>query len=155
VLDDGVPAVGDEVIVSASYSRCREPQAEAGGVAESGHVGILMGIFNTVHADWTDPATGRTHPIQIQFFFGERWTYDYRPGDKLRWGGTDLDEGPAGAKRVIVYGIKSEGAADLPEHFEVRIENDTIVGVAPLSEALAAEMERGKDWLVLAPGANE
>lgn len=25
-----------------------------------------MGIFNTVHTNWTDPATGRTRAIQVQ-----------------------------------------------------------------------------------------
>lgn len=94
-----------------------------------------MGAFNTVTAPWTDPATGNSHQLTVQFKYGDVWQHEYQIGDTLNWGGNDV--GRREDRRVVVDGVL-EGEPSIlgvPEDFEVHIVNNKIDRVIPATGA--------------------
>ncbi|UFP94208.1 hypothetical protein [Gloeobacter morelensis] len=94
-----------------------------------------MGAFNVVKVERTCPSCNETVELRVQFKYGDTWQYEYRIGDRLRWGGNDT--GKPGAKRVVVYGIDEHCPyCGLEEgDYEVWLENDVIVSVQPSTGA--------------------
>lgn len=91
-----------------------------------------MSAFNTVVVPWTDPRSGQTTDLRIQFKFGDTWQYEYRVGDVIRWGGNDI--GPKGAKYVVVDGcLEGDPPTGVGEDFEVHLRADVIEKVVPAS----------------------
>jgi hypothetical protein len=91
-----------------------------------------MSAFNTVIVPWTDPKSGNTEDLRIQFKFGDTWQHEYRIGDKLLWGGNDV--GPRDAKYVVVDGaLEGEAPNGINEDFEVHVRDGIIERALPAS----------------------
>jgi hypothetical protein len=91
-----------------------------------------MGAFNTVTFKWTDPDTGATRDLVVQFRYGDTWQHEYRLGDVLSWGKND-DLGLRNARRVVVDGYLNDVSPPpgVPSDFEVYIVNGRIDEVVP------------------------
>lgn len=93
-----------------------------------------MGAFNRYLVEQTCPGCGKTVERAFQFKFGNKWQYDYRSGDLLRWGGND--EGDPGQPLVFVDCVPEDCSNCRFDYdwsdengFRLRIENDRLVGV--------------------------
>ena len=62
-----------------------------------------MGLFNTVAATLTCPKCGVSSEVRVQFKYGQTWQYDYKLGERLRWG--KPQRGEAGCAEVVVNGV--------------------------------------------------
>ena len=101
---------------------------------------LRMGAFNTMVAKLTCPHCGQRSAFELQFKFGDTWQYQYKVGDRLRWGGND--HGTAGLPCVFVEAI-GDCAACGAEYleFEIRVEDDVLI------EVFAVEKRSGStDW---------
>ena len=91
-----------------------------------------MSAFNTVRLTQACPTGNHIGEFEVQFKYGDCWQYEYRLGDKLKWGGND--NGKPGHKRVVVDGVgycsKCGPEAEYPD-YEVWLEHDQIVSVRP------------------------
>jgi len=59
-----------------------------------------MGCFNIVRAQALCPFCGAGQEWTIQFKYGDCWQYEYRVGDRLRWGGNDKGQNVGGEVRT-------------------------------------------------------
>ena len=93
-----------------------------------------MGAFNTVGSELICPICGRVSFMEVQFKYGNTWQYEYRLGERLRWGGNDIGE--PGVKRVWVESIAGLCAFCNYDGIdcEVLIENDILVKVRNLPD---------------------
>src|SRR5262249_30183452 len=64
-----------------------------------------MGAFNTIKAESACPFCGKTQVWTIQFKYGNCWQFEYKIGDKLRWGGNKKG-------RKVNGNIRTEGIAE-------------------------------------------
>src|SRR5690348_4189005 len=64
---------------------------------------MLMGAYNTVSGTLACPSCGDEVDIVVQFKYGNTWQFEYKIGEKLRWGG--LDVGEPGRGHVVADGI--------------------------------------------------
>ena len=98
-----------------------------------------MGAFNRYLVEEACPGCGQTIERAFQFKFGDKWQYDYRRDDVLRWGGND--EGQPDLPLVYVdctpEGCRQCGFdydTNMITGFRLRIEHDHIKGhEGPLS----------------------
>src|SRR5262245_6903344 len=65
-----------------------------------------MGAFNTVRCESTCPFCMNKQVWTIQFKYGNCWQYEYRIGDKLRWGGNKKGSNVGG--KVSTEGVAEE-----------------------------------------------
>jgi hypothetical protein len=91
-----------------------------------------VGAYNIVLVPWEDAKSGRKLTLRVQFKFGDTWQFEYRVGDRIRWGGNDI--GPRDAKYVVVDGaLEGDPPEDVSEDFEIYIEDSVIKRVLPAS----------------------
>ena len=62
-----------------------------------------MGAFNTLIVDLKCESCKANYFGRIQFKFGDKWQYEYRIYDQVKWGGND--EGIPKLPGVKVYGV--------------------------------------------------
>jgi hypothetical protein len=93
-----------------------------------------VGAFNRLRVPAECPACGAQIERAFQFKFADKWQYDYRLGDRLRWGGND--EGLPGLPAVRINGVpedcpkcRCDYNADGGTGFMIVIENDVIQSV--------------------------
>jgi hypothetical protein len=65
-----------------------------------------VGAFNTITGEAACPVCKQISVFRIQFKYGDKWQYEYLPGDTLKWGGNDEERG--GAKHALVKGISED-----------------------------------------------
>jgi endogenous inhibitor of DNA gyrase (YacG/DUF329 family) len=92
-----------------------------------------MGSYNIVTASVRCPRCRSSVDVRVQFKFGDTWQHEYRPGDRLRWGGNDV--GAPGKRHVVVDGV-SEAPCPVCGYgnewsFYVHVRNDVIDKVEP------------------------
>ncbi len=90
-----------------------------------------MSAFNTVSYKLTNPETGESMNVKLQFKYGDTWQHDYKIGDVLKWGGNHI--GHKNAKRVVVDACL-DGPSPFPsaaEDYEVHVVNGRIARVVP------------------------
>ncbi len=106
-----------------------------------------MSAFNTVIVTWKDSKSGQSKDLRIQFKFGDTWQYEYRIGDRIKWGGNDI--GSKNAKYVVVDGcLEGTPPEGCGEDFEVYIRNSTIEKVLPASERFDF-VKSAKNYVIL------
>jgi hypothetical protein len=92
-----------------------------------------MGAFNTLVTDVQCSNCNNTYKGNIQFKYGDTWQFEYKLGDKLKWGGNDI--GISGSPKVKVYGILHNDTCpichqiNLNEEFDIYVENDIITSI--------------------------
>jgi hypothetical protein len=59
-----------------------------------------MSAFNTIEAEASCPSCGHEQEWTIQFKYGSCWQYEYRIGDRLRWGPNKKGSNVGGPVRV-------------------------------------------------------
>jgi hypothetical protein len=93
-----------------------------------------MSAFNVVTVTTACPGCQSPVPVRIQFKYGNTWQYEYKVGNRLKWGGNDI--GKPGYRRVVVDGVAEKcpncGYND-ERNFYVFVEHDVIKAVEPAS----------------------
>ena len=89
-----------------------------------------MSAFNRVLVGQPCPHCGAVVERAYQFKFGDTWQYDYRLGDRLRWGGNDRGTpGLSSAATECVPEACVRCGFDEDAVYVIRIENDLLVDV--------------------------
>lgn len=89
-----------------------------------------MGAFNRVLIAETCHRCDTRIERAYQFKFGNKWQYDYRLGDRLRWGGND--QGTPGLPMVLVPGVPEKCRLcgyDEDAEYRIRVEGDVLRSV--------------------------
>ena len=98
-----------------------------------------MGAFNTVKSEANCPFCGNRQPWTVQFKYGNCWQFEYRIGDKLRWGGNKRGSNVGGE-------VRTEGIA---EEKCKRCGTGSINGVVYLNDNIITSVELLKEPLRL------
>ena len=98
-----------------------------------------MGAFNTIKSEVNCPFCGHRQSWTVQFKYGNCWQFEYKIGDKLRWGGNKKGSNVGGK-------VRTEGIAE--EECQ-RCERGSITGVVYLSDNIIVSVELLKEPLRL------
>ncbi len=91
-----------------------------------------MGAFNTVVVELPCPVCENSAEFEIQFKYGNTWQFEYRIGNRIKWGGNEIGE--PGHETVLVGGIGGPCSCcgiDTLE-FDLVVKSDVIVDVLPV-----------------------
>jgi sarcosine oxidase delta subunit len=97
-----------------------------------------MSAFNILISEIQCPQCGKFYNGRIQFKFGDTWQFEYKLGDKIKWGGNDI--GKPNIKKVKVYGILESSKCpfcqfeDNQNEFDIIVENDIIKNIRLMSD---------------------
>src|SRR5688572_25276822 len=108
-----------------------------------------MSAFNKLHVPLLCANCGKAGPFVVQFVFGSIWQYDYRMGDRLRWG--ESQEGRPGLGHVIVQGIVEtcpQCGFDGEWYMHVHIEHDIVTRLEPADGSML-QLAPSTGWYVL------
>ncbi len=99
-----------------------------------------MGAYNILKVNIECEHCHSEYSTQIQFKFGDTWQHEYKPGDRLCWGGNDV--GKPNLKKVKIYGIAEDNDCPLCFHqavkeYDITVEKDIIKKVMRLSDISA------------------
>jgi rRNA maturation protein Nop10 len=112
-----------------------------------------MSAYNVVIAcdEEECPRCGSKIQRPVQFKYGDTWQYQYKIGDRIRWGGNDIGE--PGHKVVVVEGYADECpvCGHVPDQtYDITIRDDVIECVLP-SDGTYDYVGSGKDYFVVEP----
>ncbi|QPJ63228.1 MAG: hypothetical protein G3M70_15640 [Candidatus Nitronauta litoralis] len=102
-----------------------------------------MSAFNTVFGETDCHQCGEKGQFEVQFKYGSTWQFEYKLGDKIKWGGND--KGKPEYKKVLVEGFGGPcphcGANGI--EFDVLIENNQIISIKAIGFERPTETDDG------------
>jgi len=95
-----------------------------------------MGTYNTLKVDEQCLSCGASFILNIQFKFGETWLYNYRLGEKIKWG--SANNGIPNLDKVKVYGVSESDHCPhcknpILGEYDIIMNKDIINSIVPMN----------------------